>query len=30
MAEILANNIFISNGTELVDFDAARVITTVV
>ena len=30
MDEILANNIFISNGSDLVSFDAARVITTVV
>ena len=30
MDEILANNIFISNGADLVNFDAARVITTVV
>lgn len=30
MDEILANNIFISNGVDLVSFDGARVITTVV
>ena len=30
MDEILANNIFVSNGVDLVSFDAARVITTVV
>ena len=30
MDEILSNNIFISNGADLVSFDAARVITTVV
>ena len=30
MDEILANNIFVSNGVDLVGFDAARVITTVV
>ena len=28
MDEILANNIFVSNGVDLVSFDAARVITT--
>ncbi|NLY45279.1 MAG: DUF2922 domain-containing protein [Tissierella sp.] len=30
MDEILVNNIFVSNGTDLIGFDAARVITTVV
>lgn len=29
MDKILSNNIFISNGVDLVSFDAARVITTV-
>ena len=28
MEEILTNNIFLSNGADLVDFDAARIITT--
>lgn len=30
MDEMLANNIFVSNGVDLVGFDGARVITTVV
>ena len=30
MDEILASNIFISNGTDLVSHDAARIVTTVV
>ena len=30
MDQILANNIFISNGTDLVDLEGARVVTTVV
>ena len=30
MDEILSNNIFISNGVDLVGLDAARIITTVV
>ena len=30
MDVILANNIFVSNGTDLVGYDAARIITTTV